>query len=175
MSDLTVRLLTPADEPAYQALLRQGLEQHADCFRISPEDDLEPPPLGDTPERFTLGAFSPSGRLVGIVSFARDTRVKMRHKGLLFRMYVATEASGQGLGRRLISETIARVRGGRGLEQITLSVVASNQNAQHLYASLEFVSFARERRALKTGGKYLDEEQMALELHSGTEPDGFTS
>ena len=120
--------------------------------------------MGDTEEHFTLGAFSDTSALVGIVSFARDTRTKMRHKGLLFRMHVAAEASGQGVGRRLLRACVAQARALPGLEAITLTVVASNAGARHLYASEGFVSFAREPDALKMGETYYDEEQMRLDL-----------
>ena len=159
-----IRRLTPADLPEYAALLRSGQTAHPDCFRISPEDVEEPPQVGETEEHFTLGAFSDAGELVGIVSFARDTRAKMRHKGLLFRMHVAAEAAGQGIGRRLLRDCVAQARALPGLEAITLTVVASNAGARHLYASEGFVSFAREPNALKMGATYYDEEQMRLDL-----------
>ena len=164
----TVRRLDDADLPEYAALLRRGVAQHPDCFRISPADleldTPESPRIGSTGEHWTLGAFSDAGALVGIVSFARDTREKMRHKGLLFRMYVATEAAGQGIGRRLVRECIAQARALPGLEAILLTVVASNHGARRLYLSEGFVPFALEPRALKEQGVYLDEEQMRLEL-----------
>lgn len=160
----SIRRLGRADLPEYTTLLRQGLVQHPDCFRISPEDIAEPLSLGETEEHFTLGAFSEAEVLVGVVSFTRDTHTKMQHKGLLSRMHVAAEASGQGLGRQLIRECIARARTLSGLETVLLTVVASSTRARQLYISEDFMTFAREERALKTGEAYLDEEQMRLDL-----------
>ena len=169
----TTRRLTVADLPEYATLLRQGLSRHPACFRISPEDieqnTQEAPNVGVTEQNFTLGAFSNTGALVGIVSFARDTREKMRHKGLLFRMYVAVQASGQGIGRQLVRECIAQARTLPGLETVTLTVVASNFGARHLYLSEGFVPFALEPRALKMGIAYFDEEQMRLDLTDMTD------
>lgn len=85
----------------------------------------------------------------------------MRHKGLLFRMLVASEAAGPGLGRRLIQAVVARARGQVGLEQINLTVAASNERARQLYESEGFRTFAPEKRALKIGDAYYDEEQRA--------------
>ncbi len=79
-------------------------------------------------------------------------------------MYVHADASGRGIGRRLIQETIKRAREIEGLEQINLTVVASNSRAKNLYFSEGFKSFAMEERGLKMGETYYDEEQMALRL-----------
>lgn len=117
------------------------------------------------PDAFTLGAWMAENELVGAVSFEREIRTKLRHKGLLFRMYVRADASGKGIGRRLIHETVKRAGEIAGLEQINLTVVASNVKAKHLYSSEGFKSFALESRALKMDGTYADEEQMALSLH----------
>ncbi len=161
-----IRLLTEADTNDYQALLLRGVREHPESFRIGPEDvQGDPIPFpSNAPNDFTLGAFSEEGRLVGIVSFARERRSKMRHKGLLFRMLVASEAAGQGIGRRLIQAVVAQACEQVGLEQITLTVVASNERARRLYESEGFQMFAWEKRALKIGDAYYDEEQRALFL-----------
>ena len=161
---MTIRILAGDDQAEYSALLTQAHTQHSDCFRSSPSDAQEPAQVGETTEHFTLGAFSDMGHLVGIVSFARDAREKMRHKGLLFRMYVARGVAGQGIGRRLVREIVSRAQALPGLETITLTVVASNTAARYLYASEGFTAFSLEPRALKMGDTYSDEEQMRLEL-----------
>ena len=68
------------------------------------------------------------------------------------------------MGRRLIQETIKRAREIEGLEQINLTVVASNSRAKNLYFSEGFKSFAQEERALKIGETYYGEERMVLRL-----------
>lgn len=160
-----IRELTQADTSAYRSLMRHGLEAHPESFRIGLRDKEEPmaPFAKARADAFTLGAWL-ADRLIGTVSFERDMREKFRHKGLLYRMYVHADASGQGIGRMLIRETVRRARLIEGLEQINLTVIASNLRAKGLYASLGFESFALERNGLKMGGTYFDEEQMALFL-----------
>jgi cyclohexyl-isocyanide hydratase len=164
---MIIRELVPADTATYQALMLSGLKEHSESFRISAQDAGEPqvPFAASRPDAYTLGAWQADGRLVGVVSFERETREKFKHKGLLYRMYVHAEAAGAGIGRKLIRETIRRARGIEGLEQINLTVVASNTRAKRLYSSEGFVSFALEKNALKLGKVYYDEEQMALSLH----------
>ncbi len=83
---------------------------------------------------------------------------------MITQMYVAPEARGQGIARALVSELIARARALPGLEQINLAVVTTNAAARNLYLALGFEVFGVERRALKLGDTYLDEELMVLML-----------
>jgi RimJ/RimL family protein N-acetyltransferase len=60
---------------------------------------------------------------------------------------------------------LAHARALPGLEQVNLSVVIVNAAARGLYASLGFVPYGLERRALKLpDGTALDEEHMVLFL-----------
>ena len=165
---MSIRKMTLADEEVYRALFDRGVREHSRQFRVSPADVVAmPTPLAlPHSDDFTLGAFSEMGSLLGVVSFEREKREKMRHKGLLYRMYVSAEAAGKGIGRALVRETIRLARAQSGLEQINLTVIADNTRAKILYETENFVTFSREKNALKVGGNeqmiYLDEEQMAL-------------
>ncbi len=164
-----IRELAPDDATAYRALMAHALQAHADSFRISLLDGGEPliPFSNKKPDAFTLGAWL-GGNLVGTVSFEREAREKFRHKGLLYRMYVHAEASGLGIGKMLIRETVRKAREIAGLEQINLTVISSNARAKRLYASQGFAAFALEKNALKMGDAYFDEEQMSLFLREGS-------
>lgn len=165
---MTIIDLTESDRARYRAFFTDGLVQHRDCFRISPADEArEPFPTTGHPDSFTLGLLTPDDSLAGVVSFEREgrNREKLRHKGLLFRMYVASDYSGQGLGRILLEETIRRARLLLDFEQINLTVLAANSRAKRQYERVGFRSFAFEKNALKDGNTYYDEEQMVLFLH----------
>jgi cyclohexyl-isocyanide hydratase len=161
-----IRKLTLLDAAAYQALITRGLKDHPESFRISLEDVGEPmiPFAINERDSFTLGAFQCDGVLVGAVSFEREARLKLQHKGLLYRMYVCSEAAGAGIGRKLMREVIHRAKTVVGLEQINLTVLASNAKARSLYLSEGFQVFAVEEHGLKISGQYFNEEQMALHL-----------
>jgi cyclohexyl-isocyanide hydratase len=165
MPATTLRLLTEADLAAYRALLMPGLEQDADSFRIAPDDERDAPfPTSNQADSFTLGTFVDE-QLAGVVSFQREgaDRVKLRHKGLLFRMYVSPNFRGRGIAAQLIQEVIDRARQLDGIEQINLTVVTTNP-AKRLYERFGFQSFSREERAIKWQGAYLTEETMKLIL-----------
>ena len=151
----------------YKAFFMDGLLQNENKCRISPDDERRSAfPTNYKPDSFTLGACV-DDQLVGVVSFEREgaTREKLRHKGLLFRMYVNSAFAGKGVGRQLIAELIDRVRALKNVEQINLTVIADNEKAIKLYTSFGFETFSIEERAIKWKGNYLTEQQMVLHLY----------
>lgn len=150
----------------YKDFLSKGLVLDEEHFRITPNDDLLARfPTLDREDNFTLGAFS-GKQLIGVVSFERDgrNREKLRHKGILFRMYVAPEFRGQGIAGKLIAAVVEKARAIKGLEQINLTVISQNERAKKLYESFGFVTFGSEINAIKWKGKYFDEDLMVLRL-----------
>jgi RimJ/RimL family protein N-acetyltransferase len=125
----------------------------------------------DHPGRDALG-LRPRGRpdlrpeLVGLAGCFRMEGRKNAHKTLIWGMYVAPEARGRGTGRALLDAAIARARAWPGVEQVQLAVMTANAPARALYVSAGFEVFGLERRALKVGDRYVDEEHMVLHLPS---------
>jgi len=169
----TVRPLGAGDAAAYHALRLRMLREHADAFTSSFEEDATKP-LAWVEARLTpraengvvLGAFDAAGALVGSIGFAREDRRKQRHKALVFWMFVAPEHAHRGVGRALLAACIARARATAGLEQLTLTVTASNARATRLYEAAGFRTFGLEARALKIGERYYPKAHMVLELHT---------
>jgi cyclohexyl-isocyanide hydratase len=165
---MAIQEIHASDIAAYREFLLRGLMEDGANFRLSPDDEKHAPfPTLGTPDSFTLGAYEDQ-QLAGIVSFQREgrDREKLRHKGLLFRMYVHPQFRGKGIARALIVALLQRVEMLGDVEQINLTVVANNPVAKKLYEQFGFVSFAVERNALKWEGHYYTEEQMVLFLNN---------
>jgi RimJ/RimL family protein N-acetyltransferase len=77
-------------------------------------------------------------------------------------MYVRQGARSTGVGRKLLEAVVDHAR--HHVEVLQLSVVSENEGARRLYASLGFVEYGIERKALKQGGRYYDEVLMAKDL-----------
>jgi RimJ/RimL family protein N-acetyltransferase len=163
-----VRILTAADAAAFRELRLRALEEHADAFTSSCEEEARKP-LAATEERLSAGdntfwgAFV-DGALQGMVGLSREPRAKNRHKGDVVAMYVAPESGRRGLGRTLLRTVIDHARDVLGLEQLVLSVTRSNEAARQLYRSAGFTSLGVEPRAIKVAGAYFDKERMILFL-----------
>ncbi len=164
---MTLHDLTTADAAEYKAFFTEALHRHPDCFGISPADEAtEPFPTIGAPDSFTLGVRTDTGDLAGVVSFAREgsTRERHRHRGSLFRMYVAREFAGLGLGKRLIAEVLRRTADLPGIEKVNLVVISTNTHARRLYEQFGFVAWGTEERAFKYGAVYYDKTEMSKVL-----------
>ncbi|PWK16817.1 cyclohexyl-isocyanide hydratase [Arcicella aurantiaca] len=157
---------------AYYNLLTKAITEEAQFFRVTPTDiEGEVFPSQDTFESFTLGAFSENGELLGTVGFKRDSFIKLKHRGLVFRMYVSEKAKGLGLGRKLLQALIERAKQGEGLRQIYLTLIATNQRAKNLYLSEGFELFSLEKEAIKMAeNEYVDEASMVKYLFATKTP-----
>ena len=166
MNDIEIIEIKSDQAEHYKKFLTFGLINDEENFRITPNDDSNASfPTKDTLDSFSLGAYS-DNELAGIVSFTRDggDREKLRHKGILFRMYVSKDFRGQGIAKRLIEKLIERVKQISDIEQINLTVISNNDNAKKLYGKFGFVTFGSEINAIKWKGKYFTEDQMTLKL-----------
>lgn len=160
---MKIKVITKENDiKAYYDLLTKAITDEPQFFRVSAVDIVgEVFPTKDTFGNFTLGAFSDEGELLGTAGFKRDLFVKLKHKGLIFRMYVSEKAKGQGLGRKLLQACVERAMQGEGLRQIYLTVVATNHRAKKLYLSEGFETFAVERHSIQMAeNEFVDEDSM---------------
>jgi len=168
--EVEIRLLTADDAESWSELRLEALEHDPEAFSSSEEEhnrltktEIENRVTCDPENRFVVGAFV-NDRLVGMAGFYRELGVKTRHKGHVWGVYLTAGTRGQGLGRRLMETLLACAMHIPGLEQIHISVASSQEAAASLYRALGFEPFAREVRALKVNGKYLDEDFLVLWL-----------
>ncbi|MBB4825067.1 RimJ/RimL family protein N-acetyltransferase [Sporosarcina luteola] len=165
---MKIRILHESDAQEYQELRLSGLQINPEAFGSTYEREVTfsqetiKERLNPTTDKFVLGAFDEQDSLVGMVTFMRETNLKMSHRGNVYGMYVAPQGRGQGVGKSLLIELIRRVNNFEGLEQIHLTVVSDNYAAKKLYKSVGFEAYGVERHALKYNGQYFDEDLMVL-------------
>jgi ribosomal protein S18 acetylase RimI-like enzyme len=115
-----------------------------------------------TKAQVVFGAFVDM-ELVAIAGIRREPFDQVKHKAVLWGVFVSPDRRRDGLARRLVScvESFAREM---GVLQIQLCVNVENVRARNLYRSLGFESFGVEQRAMRVGDVYFDEEHMVLRL-----------
>ena len=104
------------------------------------------------------------GRLMGTAGFYREKNLKTRHKGRIWGVYVTPASRGAGVGKGMLQKVLERVAKMEGLEQVLLSVAATQTAAYRLYCALGFEMFGCEPRALRIGERFIDEQYLVLRL-----------
>jgi RimJ/RimL family protein N-acetyltransferase len=156
--DITVRRLTADDAEAFRALRLEALEHFPEAFQSTYESSADLP-LDAYAQRLrqyaVFGGFG-DGVLCGFVGFHPLKNPKIRHKGILWGMYVKPSARGTGLAEAIVESVVEHARG--RVEQILLSIITENERARRFYEKMGFEAYGLERRALKIGDAYYDEE-----------------
>jgi len=169
MSRAEIRLLTADDAGEWLRLRIEALQGDPEAFSASLEE-YQSLSLEEVKRRlwadgsaFVVGAFD-GGRLEGMAGFYREKGPKSHHKGRVWGVYVTPARRGTGQGKRIMQVLLEGASAIPGVEQVLLSVAASQTAAIGLYRSLGFESFGREPRALKIGDRAIDEEYMILRM-----------
>ncbi len=162
-----IRPLGSGDVARYHALRQRGFTEHPEAFTSSAEEEaasrdkiakrLARDP--HAPHDVVLGAFD-GDTLAGVIGMSVDPRVKARHRGHVFGMYVARKSTRRGVGKQLVDALIAHARRCEGLDALVLTVTAGNDDARRLYESTGFTEFGCEPGAIRVAGRAYDKIQM---------------
>jgi ribosomal protein S18 acetylase RimI-like enzyme len=166
---IAIRRLSVADAECYRAFRLAALEHTPTAFTSSHAEESSKP-LSATAARLAaaqhgsgalLGAFTGARDLVGTAGLSVPAREQERHKGTLFGMAVAPEASGRGIGRSLVQQILRVAAEDDRLRQVILTVSEGNTAAIRLYASCGFTVWGREPQAVIVDGVPVAKLHMA--------------
>ena len=173
MAATEIRYLTGNDASEYWRLRLEALEGDPEAFSASAQehrtlglDEVRKRLGSEGGDQFVVGALQ-GGRLIGTAGFYREQNLKTRHKGRIWGVYVTPARRGAGVGKRMLQTILKRVAEMKGLEQVLLSVAATQTAAFRLYCALGFELFGCEPRALKIGDRFIDEQYLVLRLKNG--------
>jgi ribosomal protein S18 acetylase RimI-like enzyme len=159
---LRIERLTERDVVGYQEIRLEGLRAHPESFGASFEEE-EAQSLSSVGERLAgsivLGGYD-NDCLQGVIGLYVPGRIKQRHKGTVWGMYVREQARRRGLGAALLARLLREARS--VVEEVRLTVVTTNTSAIRLYQRAGFQPYGVERRALKVSESYHDEMLMTL-------------
>jgi ribosomal protein S18 acetylase RimI-like enzyme len=157
---VSIRKLDAADSAAFRRLRLESLDQAPEAFASSMAEEAalsEDEFAARLDRNVVVGAFL-DDELVGMAGFYTLERIKTRHKGHVWGVYVAPQARRIGLGRQLMDAILGHASG--VVERIDLSVTATNEPACRLYESLGFETYGLEKQALRWNGRDYDELLM---------------
>lgn len=168
MTDIAIRPLTAEDAEAFKALRLKAIQDAPTAIWPTHEEEAART-LDETRNRIrtsdhqiVFGAFA-GPALIGIAGLRREPLAQVAHKAVLWGVFVDPARRRGGIAGRLLDAAIAHARAASVL-QIQLCVNAENPHAQALYRNAGFETFGIERRAMRVGKRFYDEEHMALRL-----------
>jgi GNAT superfamily N-acetyltransferase len=164
---IQIRPLRPSDAQAYRALRLEALRTSPEAFGSSYEEEA---PLAletiraripSTDPNAIFGAFAGTD-LVGMAGFAVYERMKARHKGVMWGVFVKPEWRKQRVGKALVQHVIDHAS--RHVIMLEAAVGLANANARRTYHGLGFRPYGIERKAIRVGDVFHDEELLYLDL-----------
>ena len=165
---ILIRKLRPHESAIYREIRLSCLKNVSQFFGSTYEEEVLNPKFvfetfieNGSPDHVMFGAFDEE-RLIGITGFNRMARQRAMHRGEIVQVYVDSNYRGQNLGEKLIRHALHYGFTLDGIEQIQLSVIASNKAAISLYEKIGFRTFGLQPRYFKVGDTYLDQQFMQL-------------
>ena len=171
-----LRRLSPADAADYRMARLEGLQNHPEAFGASWEDEAAKPLAWFTErleQNVIFGGWLDASRLMGLAGLAIPTAPKLRHKAVLWGMYLRPEARRTGLAAALLTRVLAEAA--TTVEEFRLTVVQSNTAAVRLYTRAGFTPYGLEHRALKIGDQYHDDLLMTRSRRAQDNAPGGTA
>ncbi|MBK1838090.1 GNAT family N-acetyltransferase [Azospirillum sp. YIM B02556] len=163
-----VRRLVPEDGEALRMLRLEALRLHPEAFGSSHAEESARPVetfAEWTTRGYIAGGFV-DGRLDAMAGLSVPGSAKQMHKGMLWGVYVRESRRGGGLAEAVMDAVLGHA--GTQVEQVHLSVAATNVRAFRFYRRLGFEPYGVEPRALKVNGGYVDELLMVKVLDRRT-------
>lgn len=167
----SVRILTPADGPAYRAVRLRALETDPLAFITTAAEFAARSPeavaarLEARQGGTTFGAFLGES-LVGLLTVAREERPALLHRANVFGVSVLPEARGRGCGDALLRAGIAQVRAWGGVTSLHLGVMETQDAARRLYERHGFQVWGTQPDALRVEGRPVADHHLWLPLEA---------
>jgi RimJ/RimL family protein N-acetyltransferase len=165
---LEIRPLATSDAAAFRRIRLQAISDSPSAVWPTYEEEARrtveetEARIRKTDTQVVFGAFI-DAELVGVAGLRREPLEQVRHKAVLWGVFISPDRRREGLARKLFASVLSFARD-EGVLQIQLCVNAENDRARRFYLSLGFKAFGLEPRAMRIGDKYFDEKHMVLWL-----------
>lgn len=168
---MNIQRLGPTWAPAYRQLMLEAYARHPEAFTSSPEERAALPlhwwerrlEEDDQAQERVWGATC-GGDLLGVVGLGLETREKVRHKAILFGLYVPDCYRRLGIAKGLLDELLAHAQRLARLRVVQLTVTQGNHAALALYEQAGFTVFGKEPLAVAVGDSLLTKLHLWCDL-----------
>lgn len=166
---MIIKTLTKQDAEDYRRIRLESLHKNPDSYGTTYQEEATNT-IDDFKDKipvdnnsFILGCYD-NKKLIAIVAFHQESRIKTKHKAYIRSMYVKPEYRRQGIGELLLNELIEKAKATNEIEILLLDVVTNNIPAKQLYLSFGFQLYGIEKMAYKFNNQSLDMDYMCLQI-----------
>ena len=163
-----IKLLNRNEFALYKKIRLECMKTYPDNFSTTYEEEANYKTLklshifsDEKTNDFIFGAFI-ENELVGICGFVHETKIKTKHRGEITQMFVKPNFSKQQIGTKLLQAAIDKAFSNNTIEQINLTVIASNEKAVSLYKKVGFIRYGICENFYKDENNYWAETFMFL-------------
>lgn len=148
----------------YKKIRIQALQDVPQAF-LDDIDHAESEPESFWVERAKKVTFAEiDEKVVGIVGFYQEQKVKQKHIANVVGVYVLPEYRGMKIGYQLLAKVLEEIKKNEEIKVINLGVVDTQKAAMKLYKSFGFIEVGKIRYAVNVNGQYFDEYLMQMYL-----------
>ncbi|OKH52711.1 GNAT family N-acetyltransferase [Calothrix sp. HK-06] len=165
---MIIKTLTKHDGEDYHQIRLEALYNNPDSYGTTYQEEATKT-IDDFRDKipvdnnFILGCYDDK-KIIGIIAFHQESRIKTKHKAYIRSMYVKLEYRRQGIGELLLTELIVKAKATNEIEILLLDVVTSNVPAKQLYLSFGFKIYGIEKMAYKFNNQYQNIDYMSLQI-----------
>jgi len=142
---LSIRRLSPSVADTFRSIRLEALQNDPEAFGSTFEKESAQPDqyfIDRVTRNAVFGGFT-GEKLLGVAGFYPLEGTKMKHKGVLWGMYVRPEARGTGLAAALVEDLLQYASA--QVEQVQLTVAAGNPRARRFYQRMGFIEYGVEQ------------------------------
>jgi len=99
-------------------------------------------------------------RVIGMIVHTYDSKIKRKHIGNIFGVYVMREHRGQGVGKKLIEAVLTEIQKSKDVVKVRLNINPEQKQAVKLYQRYGFKIVGQLKRELHVEGRFYDEFVM---------------
>ncbi|MFK7805891.1 MAG: N-acetyltransferase family protein [Anaerolineae bacterium] len=144
-----IRLFQPAEFEEFRTIRREALVSAPDAFSVKVAD-FDQRPIAPEKARFISNTSDPNrmiagawvdGQISGMIGLFQQSEPGFKHRAMAWGVFSSPNARGLGLGKQMLQLLAKETSKIDGVNQIVLSVLASNTQAIHFYKKIGMEQF----------------------------------